>query len=371
MSRRITKLTPDNYLKSLILTAVSLDRRTSAEIIEHVLSTPYYYDEEDGTRTESWYEGDEGAIRTAITRLKNAGYLSLYERDDEGEIISYATQKRPLSYYLTAVGRVHEQTPHIKKMHREQRISDEADRLLKELLEDDILFQTAVREYADSHQVPKLNVVRQNAPIIRNPRIKAGKTEKIIIENPDGSEQEVTTEQLQTALLDVDAIRIRENELNNTITAQQWEMQGYQQQIADLAYALEGKDITLAQIKRRNTGAMRIAQRKDLVYVVTDGINPDELDGEYPVEVPVGADFFEAWGSIWGRKVKGARLFNRSSFELMSDTNPEVVVRGHASHELSYDEMDNIGLFISKIRPTGITVDAENARMLKAIALTW
>ena len=71
---------------------------------------------------------------------------------------------------------------------------------------------------------------------------------------------------------------------------------------------------------------MRIAQRKDLVFAVS-GINPDELDGDYPV----GADFMEAWGSIWGRRVKGATLFNRSSFELMSDTNPEVE-RGHAKH---------------------------------------
>lgn len=79
---------------------------------------------------------------------------------------------------------------------------------------------------------------------------------------------------------------------------------------------------------------------------------------------------FEDWGSIWGRRVKGATLFNRSSFELMADTNSEVE-RGHAKHELSYAEMDSIGMFISKVRPTGITVDAVNDRMLKSIALTW
>lgn len=369
MSRRITKLTPDNYLKGLILTAVKLDYHTSAEIIEHVLSTPYYYQEEDNEVTENFYTGDSGSVRTAITRLKNAGYLSLYERDEYGTITSRIKQHRPLDYYLTAMGREHELNPHIKKEHREQTISEEAYRLMKELLLDEPLFQEAVKEYVETHRLPKLNVIRQRAPIIRNPRVKAGKTEKITIELPDGSEKEITTEQLMTALEDIDSIRIKENEHRQTILTQQMHMQGYQQQIADYVYELEGKDITVSDIKRRNTGAMRIVQRKDLVYAVS-GIHPDQVDVEYPVEVYVGADFFNAWGNIWGRKVKGAKLFNRSSFELMSDTNPEVE-RGHASHELSYDEMDSIGLFISKIRPTGVTVDAENARMVKAIALNW
>ena len=95
------------------------------------------------------------------------------------------------------------------------------------------------------------------------------------------------------------------------------------------------------------------------------------MDGEYPVEIQIGADFFNAWGSIWGRKVIGATLFKRKSFELMSDTNEEVTVRGHAGQELGCDQMDAIGLFISKIRPTGITVDAYSDRMLKPKALVW
>ena len=114
---------------------------------------------------------------------------------------------------------------------------------------------------------------------------------------------------------------------------------------------------------------MRVAQRKDLVYVVT-GINPDELTSEEPVEEPIGSEFFLSWGSIWGRKVIGAKFWNRKSFELMADTNPEVKVRDHAQ-ELSYDQMDNVGMFISKIRRTGITVDAINDRMLKPVALVW
>lgn len=369
MSRRITKLTPDNYLKGLILTAVKLEFHTSAEIIEHVQSTPYYYQEEDNEVSENFYGSDAGAVRTAITRLKNAGYLSLYERDEYGTITSRIKQHRPVNYYLTAMGREHELNPHVKRERREHRISDEAYRLMQELLLDEPLFQEAVKEYVETHRLPKLNVIRQRVPIIRNPRIKAGKTEKITIEMPDGTEQEVTTEQLQAALLAVDGIRLKERQHKNVLITQQTQMQGYEQQISDLVYELEGKDIKLSDIKRRNTGAMRMAQRKDLVYAVS-GIHPDQVDGEYPVEVPVGADFFNAWGNIWGRKVKGAKLFNRSSFELMSDTNPEVE-RGHASHELSYDEMDSIGLFISKIRPTGITIDADNARIVKAIALNW
>ena len=31
--------------------------------------------------------------------------------------------------------------------------------------------------------------------------------------------------------------------------------------------------------------------------------------------------------------------------------------------------MDDVGMFISKIRPNGITFDAENRRMLKVIAV--
>jgi len=145
VSRRITKLTPDNYLKGLILTAVERQCHTSAEIIEHVFKTPYYYDEEDGSRTEHWYNNERG-IRSALTYLKNVGYLSLYDRDDAGNIIRIE-QTRPYNYYLTQLGQVHAQNPFIKKEHREQRISDEAYRLMKELLQDEPLFQEAVLEY--------------------------------------------------------------------------------------------------------------------------------------------------------------------------------------------------------------------------------
>ena len=369
MSRRISKLTPDNELKGLILTAVSLGMRKSLEIISYVQSTPYTYIEADDTMTENLYRGDAGAIRTAITRLKNAGYLSLYHYNELGEITSYKAQRRPYSYYLTAVGRIHQQNPYIKKEHREQKISDEAWRLMRNLLEDENAFQEAVREYARTNEAPKINIVRSKAPIIRNPRIKAGKGGKITFEMPDGTEQEITTEQLQATLKDVDKIRIKSDELNNRVLTQQIQMQGYEQQIGGLVYALEGKDIKLSDIQRRNTGAMRAAQRKDLVYAVT-GIYSDDLDGEYPIEVYVGADFFNTWGSIWGRKVKGATIWNRASFELMADTNPEVE-RGHAVNELSYDEMDGVGMYISKIRPTGITISSDNKRIVKPITLNW
>ena len=155
---------------------------------------------------------------------------------------------------------------------------------------------------------------------------------------PEGTEQEITTEQLMTALKDVDGIRMKKIEHRQMILTQQMQLQGYERQIADLVYELEGKEISISDIKRRNTGGMRIAQRKDLVYAVSS-INPNELDGKYPVEVYVGADFFNAWGNIWGRKVKGVRLFNRYSFELMADTNPDVK-KGHVNHELNYSEMD-------------------------------
>ena len=368
VSRRITKLTPDNYLKGLILRGVGLGNHSSAEIIEHVFKTPYYYQEEDGSRTEHWYSNERG-IRSALTYLKNVGYLSLYDRDEYGNIMRIE-QKRPYLYYLTAMGTVHAENPFIKKQHREQRISDEAYRLMQKLLLDDPLFEEAVREFVRTNQVPKLNVIRQKAPIIRNPRVRAGRTEKITILNDDGSEQEVTIEQLQSALLTVDKIIIKEQEHSNALITQQQEIAGYQQQIADMFFELKGKDITLSNIKRRNTGAMRVAQRKDLVFIVT-GINPDELSGEFAVEEPVGSEFFLSWGSIWGRKVIGAKFWNRKSFELMADTNPEITVRGHASNELSYEQMDNVGMFISKIRRTGITVDAINDRMLKPVALVW
>lgn len=347
---------------------MELNHHTSAEIIEYVLVTPYLYDD-DGTMTEYWYQNERG-IRSAINYYKNVGYLSLYDRDDAGNIIRIE-QKRPYKYFLTVLGQTHSQNPWIKKDHREQRISDEAYRLFEELLLDEPAFREAVREYATTHQLPKLNVTRTRAPIFRNPKVRMGKGGKITIVNEDNTEREITTEELQATLLKVDGIRIKEQEHKSVLITQQMQMQGYEQQISDLVYALEGKEITISDIKRRNTGAMRVAQRKDLVYAVS-GINADELEGELPVEVPVGAYFIEAWGgSIWGRKVKGATLFNRSSFELMGDFNPEIIWRGHARNEMSYDEMDGVGMYISKIRPTGITIDAVNSRMTKTAALKW
>lgn len=365
MDRRVSKLTPDNYLKKLILNAVELERHKTEDIIEYVLNTPYTYIEENGEETENFYAGGVGGVRTGITAMKKAGYLTLYPKDEFGNPLRMK-QKRPYSYFLTVTGRIHSENPFIKTDHREQRISNEADRLMWELIEDEPAFQRAVADWVDKHEQKKIQVNYQKAPIVRFNRAK---TEKIIIENSDGTEEEVTTEQLMSTLQDVTVNMSRIAEMNQTIIAQQWEMAGYEQQIADMYYALDKRNISLDSIKRKNVGSMRIAQRKDLVYAVSS-YNPNELEYEMPTEIPVGADFFNAWGNIWGRKVKGATLFNRSSFELMADTNPEVK-RGHANHELSYSEMDSIGMFISKIRRTGITVDAVNERMLKPVALVW
>jgi hypothetical protein len=367
VSRRISKATPDNYLKGLILRGVGLGHHTSAEIIDHVKTTPYYYEEEDGSQTENWYDNERG-VRSALTYLRNAGYLTLNPRDEHGNI-DRTEQTRPYKWYLTHLGEEHARNPFIKKEHRDRRINEEAYRLFRDILQDEPAFQEAVRVYSQTHQIPKLNITQSKAPIIKNPRIRKGQTEKIIIENPDGTEREVTTEQLMSALKDVDSIRMRQKELSDTILMQQAEMQGYEQQIADMYYALEGKGIKVENIRRRNVVSMRTAQRKELVYRVS-GIDPDQLESEIRVEIPVGAVFFEAWGNIWGRKVKGATLFKRGSVELMADTNPEVD-RGHASHLLSYADMDNLGLFISKIRPTGITVSDFNHRMSKPASFNF
>ncbi|MCJ7624269.1 MAG: hypothetical protein MUO76_12265 [Anaerolineaceae bacterium] len=331
------KINADNEMKGYVLNLVASGVHTTQEIADFLIT--------------KGYAGSLGSVRSEITYLKNSGYLTLGRK-----------QSRPFRYYLTKQGEIHAENPHIKREYREQRIRDEIDARF----EDDERFKKAVEEWAEQHELKKIHVNYQKAPIVRFNRAK---TEKIVIENDDGTEQEVTTEELMNTLQDATIYLSRIAEMTNTIVSLQWEKAGYEQQIGDLYYALDERNISLESIKRKNTGAMRIAQRKDLIFMVS-GYNPNELDGEYPVEIQIGADFFNAWGSIWGRKVKGATLFKRRSFELMADTNPEVTVRKHAQ-ELSYDQMNNIGLFISKIRSSGITVDAYSDRMLKPKALVW
>ncbi|TFH46814.1 MAG: hypothetical protein E4G94_01575 [ANME-2 cluster archaeon] len=337
---------------------------TLSEIHQHISTVPYFSESPDINQEtgKPLFSGNytydhKDNLRKELTYLRQSGYISKLGKS------------KPHTYRLTFLGVEHFRDPWAKYRIKKEQMEKTATLMAKAIMENSFEFEEAVREFVRTNQVPKINVIRQKAPIIRNPRVRAGRTEKITILNDDGSEQEVTIEELQSALLTVDKIRIKELEHSNTILMKQSEIAGYQQQIADLVYELEGKDITLSNIKRRNTGAMRVAQRKDLVYAVS-GINPDELSGELAVEEPVGSEFFLTWGSIWGRKVIGAKFWNRKSFELMADTNPEVKVRDHAQ-ELSYEQMDGVGMFISKIRRTGITVDAINDRMIKAVALVW
>ena len=89
----------------------------------------------------------------------------------------------------------------------------------------------------------------------------------------------------------------------------------------------------------------------------------DAIENDVPVEISVGADFFYAWGlSMWVWKVQGARLFNRGSIEILGDENKEIKKRGHGK-PLSENDIDNAGLFITKIRRKSIQVDAVNGRM--------
>jgi len=368
--KRRPKSIPDRVLKGAILSSLVDDRNriplelTLSQIHVHISTVPYFcespeVDVETGEPTfsqEFIYDNKDG-VRKELTYLRQAGY------------ISKLGDRKPHTYRVTLMGAEHAIDTFAKYRVKKEQMEKTATLMARSIIENSEEFQEAVREYVRTNQIPKLNITRTKAPIIKNPRVKTGKGEKITFVNEDSSEQEITTEELQAALLKVDGIRIKEEEHKQILITQQQEMAGYQQQIADLVYALDGKEITISDIKRRNTGAIRIVQRKDLVFAVS-GVNPDELNYELPVEIPIGADFLNAWGSIWGRKVKGATLFKRASFELMADTNPEVG-RGHANYELNYDQMDAIGMFISKIRPTGITVNAFNERMSKPIALVW
>jgi len=109
---------------------------------------------------------------------------------------------------------------------------------------------------------------------------------------------------------------------------------------------------------------MRIAQRKDLIYAIS-GIDMDAIESDVLVEIPVGAEFFYAWGgSIWVWKVKGATLFKRASIEILSENNAEIATREHGK-PLSENDIDSAGLFIVSIRNKSILVDAVNGRIVK------
>ena len=347
-------MTPPNCLKKLILNSIELGNHLSEDIINYVLITPYFYEDE-----EYFYGGGIGGIRSGITAMKIAGYLTLYPKDEQGNSLQIKP-KRPFNYYLTALGAIHSVNPFIKKDIRDQHVLEEAIRMRDILLADEPKFKEYMDRLFQKNKTQNVHITP--SPNVTNPR----NSDQTVVNN---TLQGIAQDEYDGVVKELETSKSKVLDFTNKMISQQWQMAGYEQQIADFYYALEGKDITLSNIQRRNTGAMRVAQRKDLVYTIS-GINPNELDCELPVEIPVGADFFNIWGSIWGRKVKGATLLKRASFELMSDTNPEVE-RGHANHELDYTEMDAVGMFISKMRSTGITVDAISNRMFKAIALNW
>ena len=218
----------------------------SEDIIAYVLTTPYYNEEEDGDVTENFYGGGMGGIRTGITAMKKAGYLTLYPKNELGEPLGIKP-RRPYQYWLTATGLLHCANPHIKREHREQRISIEAYRFMQELLLDEPLFQEAVREYVKTNQVPKLNVIRQKAPIIRNPRIEQGKTEKIVIENPDdySTESEIANNEIK-AVQELKA-KINQLEADHTATIKE-----YEKYVRELESTLSQSEIETVKKFERN-----------------------------------------------------------------------------------------------------------------------
>lgn len=276
--KRITKGTPDNYLKKLILNAVKFGNHLSEDIIESVLSTPYLYAEEDGEVIENFYGGGMGGIRTGITAMKNAGYLTLYPKDGYGNPTKIKP-KRPFKYYLTATGVIHCENPFIKKEHREQRISDEAQRLLEEILLDEPTFQKAVQEFVKTKQVPKLNLTRTKAPIKSYPRVKQ---ETIVIKNPGGygTKKQIELNSINK-ISEVQELKdqLKQQKANYTATIQE-----YENYIHEIESILSQSEIEAVKKFERNL--TREEKKQNRYLLATDYANNGYVLDEY---------FFNVW----------------------------------------------------------------------------
>jgi len=169
----LPKSVPDRVLKGMILQTMlkaqeGLDTQLTSKEIHSVISNHqagFFFESPETDKYgkplfagEYTYDNLPG-VRSALSYLKGAGYVSLYDRDRWGDLIRLQ-QTQPYVWYLTPEGEIHANDTFYKLRHRLDIIEREIDEKVQHRLSND----EQVSYLADQKRIEMCKTCRDSKP---------------------------------------------------------------------------------------------------------------------------------------------------------------------------------------------------------------
>lgn len=375
MIRHRPKQVPDRVLKGLILgcllTSIEEENRplTSLEI-HHFISknSMEFISPELDSRGNPVFAGEYTynslpGVRSSLSYLKRAGYLSLYDRDRYGNILR-TKQTKPYVWYLTPEGETHARDT----FHKYRIRLDANDKIVANLLSND----ENVEALAERKRLEKCRDCRLTHPKARRLPARTWTVRphqgKIGIQGKDDTirEYEITEDGEIKELEDLKASLVTKDgkvDIASTIMSLQNEKEyltgvlreaGVRYEKLGTAYMKEKGRKGKSDAKRLHRGLSRL-EIAQWYYE-----NQNYLD----------AEFFEIWGGslvvVEYKRTVGMEILN-VYYDIQS-TKSEIMRRTDLSRRiLEPHEIPSIGIYVAEIKGGSIVVDSEHFKEPKPL----
>jgi hypothetical protein len=375
MIGHLPKRVPDRVLKGLILgcllTSIEEENRplTSLEIHNFISrNSMEFISPELDSRGNPVFYGDYSynnlpGVRSALSYLKKAGYVSLYDRDKYGEIIR-TKQTQPYIWYLTPEGETHARDT----FHKYRIRLDANDKIIAHLLSND----ENVEALAERKRLEKCRDCRLTHPKARRLPARTWTVRphqgKIGIQGKDDTirEYEITEDGEIKELEDLKASLVMKDgkvDAESTILSLQNEKEyltgvlreaGVRYEKLGTAYMKEKGRKGKSDAKRLHRGLSRM----EVAHWYLE--NNRYLD----------AEFFEIWGGslvvVEYKRTVGMEILN-VYYDIQS-TKSEIMRRTDLSRRiLEPHEIPDVGIYVAEIKGGSIVVDSEHFKEPKPL----
>jgi len=380
MRNHLPKSIPDRVLKGMILQtmlrAQEEDRQlTSLEIHNYVSNNSFEFISPEldkyGNPTFSGnytYDNLPG-LRASISYLKKAGYVSLYDRNWNGDIIR-EQQVKPYVWYLTLDGEIHARDTFHKFRIRLDAIEREINQKVAHRLSND----EQVVYLAEQKRIELCKTCRDSKPPRERLRARTSTANphqgRIGINRKNGSVREYTVNEDTGEIKELEDLKNslvmnKDGSVNNasTIMSLQNENIAMRKLLAETGQRYIKSEAALTKEKGRKT----LRTEKEFIRTM-DRMGLATYYGKNSMYLD--ADFFTAWGNalvvveykrtLWDGLIERVYDIQGIRSEIMTRT-------GFVNRVLEPDEIQMVGIYIFEIKGSSIVFNSEHFTAPKTV----
>ena len=377
MIGHLPKRAPDRVLKGLILgcllTSIEEENRplTSLEIHNFISkNSKEFISPELDSRGNPVFAGEYTynslpGVRSSLSYLKRAGFVSIYDRDRYGNILRIK-QTKPYVWYLTPEGEDHASDTFKKFRMR----LDANDKIVSYLLSNsEIVTELAERKRLELCKTCRLNHPKMQRKPARSWTVKPHRG-KIGLQRKDDTirEYEITENGEIKELEDLKSMLVMKDgkvDAESTIMTLQNMCTAYEKVMKEAGVEIGRLDTQLTKEKGRKgkLDAKRLYRnmtRMEVAHVY------------YEAGMPIDAEFFDVWGGgqcvIEYKRTLDMQIFT-VDYDIQS-TKGEIMTRtGFTRRILSPDEIPSIGIYVAEIKAGSIVVNSERFQAPKTLTV--